>query len=99
LPTLLDAVASTIRTDVPTARLPELTALVDEVGSGDVVRVVIGHPLVAAANTKFGSSQVPNLEKIKAVAARLFSVPGTPPIPWPTPKATKAPKPTPTPAS
>ena len=99
LPTLLDAVASTIRTDVPTARLPELTALVDEVGSGDVVRVVIGHPLVAAANTKFGSSQVPNLEKIKAVAARLFSVPGTPPIPWPTPKATKAPKPIPTPAS
>jgi LCP family protein required for cell wall assembly len=99
LPTLLDAVASTIRTDVPTARLPELTALVDEVGSGDVVRVVIGHPLVAAANTKFGSSQVPNLEKIKAVAARLFSAPGTPPVPWPTPKATKAPKPTPTPAS
>ena len=99
LPTLLDAVATTIRTDVPTARLPELTAIVDEVGSGDVVRVVIGHPLVAAANTKFGSSQVPNLEKIKAVAARLFSAPGTPPVPWPTPKATKAPKPTPTPAS
>jgi LCP family protein required for cell wall assembly len=99
LPTLLDAVANTIRTDVPTARLPELAAIVDEVGSGNVVRVVIGHPLVAAANTKYGSSQVPNLAKIQAVAARLFSAPGTVPIPWPTPKATKPPKATPTPAS
>ncbi len=99
LPTLLDAVANTIRTDVPTARLPELAAIVDEVRSRDVVRVVIGHPLVAAANTEFGSSQVPNLEKIRAVAARLFSTPGTPPIPWPTPKAAKAPKATPSPAS
>ena len=99
LPTLLDAVANTIRTDVPTARLPELAAIVDEVGAKNVVRVVIGHPLVAAANTKYGSSQVPNLEKIQAVAARLFSAPGTPPVPWPTPKPTKAPKATPTPAS
>jgi LCP family protein required for cell wall assembly len=99
LPTLLDAVANTIRTDVPTARLPELAAIVDEVGSKNVVRVVIGHPLVSAANTKYGSSQVPNIEKIQAVAARLFSPPGTPPVPWPTPKATKAPKASPTPAS
>jgi LCP family protein required for cell wall assembly len=99
LPTLLDAVANTIRTDVPTTRLPELAAIVDEVGARNVVRVVIGHPLVAAANTRFGSSQVPNIEKIQAVAARLFSAPGAPPVPWPTPKATKPPKSTPTPAS
>ena len=59
----------------------------------------VGAPLVAAANTRYGSSQVPNLEKIQAVAARLFSAPGTAPIPWPTPKATKPPKATPTPAS
>ena len=39
LPTLLDAVAKTVRTDVPTARLPELAAIVDEVRSRDVVRV------------------------------------------------------------
>jgi LCP family protein required for cell wall assembly len=99
LPTLLDAVANTIRTDVPTTQLPELAAIVDEVNAGNVVRVVIGHPLVAAANTKFGSSQVPNIEKIQAVAAKLFSAPGTPPVPWPTPKATKPPKATPSPAS
>jgi polyisoprenyl-teichoic acid--peptidoglycan teichoic acid transferase len=99
LPTLLDAVANTIRTDVPTTRLPELAAIVDEVRSRDVVRVVIGHPLVGSANTKYGSSLVPKLEKIRAVATRLFSEPGTAPVPWPTPKATKAPKATATPGS
>jgi LCP family protein required for cell wall assembly len=97
LPDLLDAVANTIKTNVPTTRLPELAAIVDEVGAKNVVQVVIGHPLVASANTKYGSSQVPNVGKIQAVAARLFSTPGTPPIPWPTPKATKAPKASPTP--
>lgn len=97
LPDLLDAVANTIKTNVPTTRLPELAAIVDEVGANDVVRVVIGHPLVAAANTKYGSSQVPKIDKIQAVAARLFSTPGSPPIPWPTPKATKAPTASPTP--
>ena len=97
LPDLLDAVANTIKTNVPTTRLPELAAIVDEVGAKNVVQVVIGHPLVASANTKYGSSQVPKVDKIQAVAARLFSTPGTPPIPWPTPKATKAPKASPTP--
>ncbi|MEO8570619.1 MAG: LCP family protein [Chloroflexota bacterium] len=97
LPTLLDAVANTIRTDVPTSRLPELAAIVDEVGSGDVVRVVIGHPLVSSANTRFGASLVPNLAAIRAVAAKLFSAPGTPPVPWPTPNPSKAPKASPTP--
>jgi LCP family protein required for cell wall assembly len=92
LPTLLDAFANMVRTDVPTSRLPELAAIVDEVGSNAVVRVVLGHPLVAAAETRYGSSQVPNLKAIRAVAAKLFSTPGTPPMPWPTPKATKAPK-------
>ena len=91
LPTLLDAVANTVRTDVPTSRLPELAAIVDEVGSGKVVRVVIGHPLVAAATTRFGSSQVPDVAAIRAMAANLFSPPGMAPVPWPTPKATRAP--------
>jgi polyisoprenyl-teichoic acid--peptidoglycan teichoic acid transferase len=99
LPTLLDAVANTIRTDVPTTRLPELAAIVDEVRSRDVVRVVIGHPLVGSANTKYGSSLVPKIDKIRAVAARLFSEPGTAPVPWPTPKATKPPKASATPGS
>ena len=43
--------------------------------------MVIGHPLVASANTQYGSSQVPNLARIQKVAARLFSAPGTAPDP------------------
>jgi hypothetical protein len=71
LPDLLDAVANTIKTNVPTTHLPELAAIIDEVGTKNVVQVVIGHPLVASANTKYGSSQVPKIDKIQAVAARL----------------------------
>jgi LCP family protein required for cell wall assembly len=99
LPTLLDAVANTIRTDVPTSRLPELAAITDEVGAGDVVRAVIGHPLVSSANTRFGASLVPNLPAIRAVAAKLFPAPGTAPVPWPTPKPGKSVAPSVAPAS
>lgn len=98
LPSLLKAVGDTVKTDVPVDRLPEFAALMDEMGgTGSVARAVLGHPLVDAKQTRYGASQVPNLKKIRAVAARLFPDPGTPPIAWPTPKPTKAPKPTPTP--
>ncbi len=98
LPALLKAVGDTVKTDIPVDRLPEFAAIADEMsGKGSVVRAVIGHPLVDAKQTRYGQSQVPDLKKIRAVAATLFSPPGTPPTPWPTPKPTKAPKPTPTP--
>jgi len=97
LPQLLDAVGQTITTDFPVARLPDLAAILDEVGKKDVTSVVIRSPLVKSKNTQYGDSQVPNLTRIREMAAALFSEPGTPPIPWPTPKATKAPKATPTP--
>ncbi len=98
LPALLEAVGDTVKTDIPIDRLPEFAAVVDEMAAkGSVVRAVIGHPLVAARRTSYGQSQVPNLKRIRAVAAKLFSDPGTPPTPWPTPKPAKTPKPTPTP--
>jgi LCP family protein required for cell wall assembly len=97
LPELLDAVGQTITTDFPVARLPDLAAILDEVGKNDVTSVVIRAPLVKSKNTQYGDSQVPNLTRIREVAAALFSEPGTPPTPWPTPKPTKAPKATPTP--
>ena len=97
LPQLLDAVGETIRTDVPIDRLPDLAAILDEVGKDDVTTVVIRAPLVKAKSTQFGDSQAPNLTKIRAMAAALFSTPGTAPVPWPTPKPTKAPKATPSP--
>ena len=97
LPALLDAVGKTIRSDIPVDRLPELAAILEEVGRKDVTSVVIRSPLVHPKKTQFGDSQAPDLARIRAVAAALFTDPGTPPSPWPTPKPTKAPKATPTP--
>jgi LCP family protein required for cell wall assembly len=99
LPDLLDAVGQTIRADVPVSRLPALAAILEEVGKSDVTSVVIRAPLVKSRNTQFGSSQVPDLDRIRAMAAALFPAPGTDPAPWPSPKPTKAPKATPTAAS
>ena len=99
LPALLDAVGETIRTDIPVSRLPDLAAILDEVGKKDVTSVVIRSPLVKSKSTQYGDSQAPNLTRIRAMAAALFSQPGVDPVPWPTPKAkpTKAPKATPSP--
>jgi len=101
LPDLLDAIGQTIRTDVPVERLPDLAAILDEVGKKDVTSVVIRAPLVKSKSTQYGDSQAPNLAKIRAMAAALFSDPGVAPVPWPTPKPKppKAPKATATPAS
>jgi LCP family protein required for cell wall assembly len=97
LPQLLDAVGDTIRSDVPVERLPELAAILEEVGKGDMVSVVIRSPLVHPKSTRYGDSQAPDLARIRAVAAGLFTEPGNPPAPWPSPKPTKAPKSTPKP--
>jgi LCP family protein required for cell wall assembly len=97
LPDLLAAVGQTIRTDVPVDQLPLLAAIMEEVGRDRVVSVVIRSPLVHPKATRYGSSQEPDVARIRAVAAKLFSAPGTAPQPWPTPKPTKAPKATPTP--
>ncbi|MEA2620447.1 MAG: hypothetical protein QOC97_1220, partial [Chloroflexota bacterium] len=94
LPALLDAVGQTVRSDLPVDRLPALAAIMDEVGRDGVMTVVIRSPLVRAVSTRYGDSQEPNLTRIRAVAAALFSAPGTPPRPWPTPKPTPTPRPT-----
>jgi LCP family protein required for cell wall assembly len=92
LPQLLDAVGKTISSDLPVERLPELAAALDQVDDGSIVRAVIRHPLVRSAQTRYGSSLVPDLAAIRDVADGLFTEPGTEPTPWPTPKPT--PKPT-----
>jgi polyisoprenyl-teichoic acid--peptidoglycan teichoic acid transferase len=92
LPDLLEAVGSTVTTDLPESRLTDLAAIMDEVGDKGVTRAVIDHPLVATKNTRYGSSLVPNLKAIQAMAAALFSPPGVAPIPWPTPIPTATPK-------
>ena len=81
-----------ISTDLPVERLPELAAVLDEVGRDDIARAVIRHPLVKTRNTRYGSSLVPNLKAIRRVAAKLFPEPGGEPIAWPTPKPTATPE-------
>ncbi len=94
LPNLLTAVGQTIKTNVPVERLPALAAILEEVGRRAVTSVVIRAPLVHAKSTRYGDSQVPDLEAIRAVAAALFPAPGAAPEPWPTPrpKSSKTPK-------
>ena len=96
VPALLEAVGDTVATDLPPERLPELAAIVDEIDDDGLTRVVLRHPLMKSRQTRYGSSLIPNVKAIQAVAAKLFSEPGVPPVPWPTPKPTKAPKPSPT---
>ena len=78
---------------MPTQRLPELAAIVDEIGHGDVVTALVRHPLVRSVDTRYGSSLEPDLAAIRAMSAKLFPEPGVVPVPWPTPEPT--PKPTP----
>jgi LCP family protein required for cell wall assembly len=104
LPDLLDAVGQTIRTDMPADQLPALAAIVDEVGRNDITTVVIRSPLIHPVSTRYGDSESPDLTRIRAMAAKLFTAPGIRPTPWPTPtpsptpKATKAPTVTATPS-
>ncbi|HEX5148859.1 MAG TPA: LCP family protein, partial [Candidatus Limnocylindrales bacterium] len=82
LPGLLDAVGHTVQSDVPVDRLPELAAIFDEVDREAMVNVVIRFPLVHPKSTRYGDSQEPDLAAIRAMAAALFSEPGTPPKGW-----------------
>jgi LCP family protein required for cell wall assembly len=88
LPDLLRAVGGAIRTDMPYQRLPELAAIVDEIGHGGVVTALVRHPLVRSVDSRYGSSLEPDLPAIRAMAAKLFPAPGVAPTPWPTPEPT-----------
>ena len=93
LPALLDAVGDAVRTDLPTSRLPQLAAILDEIDDDSITRSVIRHPLVRSVSTRYGSSLEPDVVAIRKVAAGLFPAPGLPPKPWPTPKPRAEPKP------
>jgi LCP family protein required for cell wall assembly len=85
LPRLLDAFGGAARTDIPLERLPDLALVADEMGSDAIVRAVIKDPLISSRTTRYGASQVPDIPAIRAMAAGLFSAPGSPPVPWPAP--------------
>jgi LCP family protein required for cell wall assembly len=85
LPDLLKAVGASVRTDLPTDRLPALAATLDEARSDAMTRVVIKFPLVHPKPTKYGDGQDPDLPAIAAMAAKLFPAPGGVPVGWPVP--------------
>ena len=91
LPALLKAVSSSVRTDLPTERLPALAATLDESGNDTMVRTVIKFPLVHPKPTRYGDGQDPDLQAILAMAADLFPAPGVTPVGWPAASPSPAP--------
>jgi LCP family protein required for cell wall assembly len=83
LPTLLDAVGATVRTDLPQDRLPQLAALAEQIGGSSTVKLVLGAPMIkSGGTTQFGSIFVPVPAKIRAMAKVVFGPPGADPA-WP----------------
>ena len=74
---LLKALSGTIITNVPRTLLPGLADTMVAVGRAQTYRTVIGHPYVEPGFDARGSIQIPNLAKIRALAASIFPPPGT----------------------
>ena len=51
LPSLLDAVGATVRTDLPQDRLPQLAALAEQIGGGSTTKLVLGSPLIKSGGS------------------------------------------------
>ena len=95
LPSLLEAVGKTVSTDLPPERLPDLAVLAGEIPAKRIVRVVVRFPLVhpaKAGQNKYGAVQLPEYDRILAMAAGLFPAPGTPAKAW-NPKDSPLPSP------
>ena len=98
LPALIAAVGHNVETDLPRDQLPNLAAIASEMGPKSIYQVVVKIPLIKPATiSPYGSVQVPNLARIQAMAAELFSPPGTRPTVDPT--ASPDPGTNPTPSS
>ncbi|MEI8333808.1 MAG: hypothetical protein WCH74_08130, partial [Chloroflexota bacterium] len=103
VPSLLGALAKTVRTDIPRSLLPTLADFARKTDARDVAQAVVEPPLVAHGSNAYGSVLIPDVEAIRAVASGLFSATGTPPAGWPpaaptpTPDPDKAKEPKPTP--
>lgn len=78
LPGLLDAMRDNVATDVPSSRIPDLAAEVQEADLGSLEQVVLGPPdyVVVEANTAAGYVLHPIFEAISELARRIFGIPG-----------------------
>jgi polyisoprenyl-teichoic acid--peptidoglycan teichoic acid transferase len=100
LPSLITEVGRDVETDLPRDQLPNLAAVAAEMGTGSIYQVVIRIPLIKPATiSPYGSVQVPDLARIRAMAAALFSEPGTKPVVDPKASAPPAASPSASPAA
>ncbi|HEV7809146.1 MAG TPA: LCP family protein, partial [Candidatus Limnocylindrales bacterium] len=83
LPSLLAAVGTTVHTDLPADRLPQLAALAEQIGGASTVKVVLTSPQIkAASSAKYGSIFLPVATRIAQLAKVVFGLPGADPT-WP----------------
>ena len=84
LPGLLDAVKSTIATDVPGDRIPDLAQAVQDADMSHLRRIVLQPPdyMTADPHSAAGYILIPNLEAIRAIGEELLAnsgpTPGSP---------------------
>ena len=74
LPGLLDAVRDNVATDVPSGRIPDLAAEVQNADLGDLEQVVLGPPdyVLVDPNTAAGYILHPILDEIRQLGERIF---------------------------
>ncbi|HYI66206.1 MAG TPA: LCP family protein, partial [Candidatus Limnocylindrales bacterium] len=79
LPGLLDAMRDNVATDVPSSRIPDLAAEIQDAELGDLEQVVLSPPdyVVVDANAATGYILHPILDAIRELGARIFETGGT----------------------
>ncbi|HET7472834.1 MAG TPA: LCP family protein [Candidatus Limnocylindrales bacterium] len=90
LPQLMDAVGSTVRTDLPMDQLPQLAAMAEQIGGRSAYKFVLGAPQIKGASGPYGSVFLPVPARIRAMAKVVFGTPGGDPT-WPVPKPSVGP--------
>jgi len=75
----LKSIGKTISTNIKPSFIADYIDVAAGVGRDDTFRVVVKSPLVRSGYDRRGSIQLPDLKKIKEMAARLFTPPGTRP--------------------
>ena len=74
---LLKAIGSTVETNVPRKKLPDLADAAANINRKGTYRAVITHPLVRGAYDSRGSIQKPDIGDIRALANAIFPPTGT----------------------
>jgi polyisoprenyl-teichoic acid--peptidoglycan teichoic acid transferase len=75
----LKSIGKTIQTNLKPAFIADHIAVARKVVRKDTFRTVVKYPLVRSGSDARGSIQIPDLKKIRAMAARLFTDPGVRP--------------------